>query len=112
MSCSFDNPHPPKNLTKNDYVYDILVLHINFADYRNNPHHLCLAVYYLPENFRPKPMPHGNSRDNKPFFTMLPSTMAAIKSESKHSGPKQVIEKISSSMGGVLSATDVSVTTK
>ena len=33
--------------------------------------------------------------------------MAAIKSESKCTGPKQVVEKISSSMGGMLSASDM-----
>ena len=33
--------------------------------------------------------------------------MAMIKSESKCSGPKQVIERISSSMGGMLSVTDM-----
>ena len=80
---------------------------VPFADHRNNPHRLCMAVYYLPKNFQPQPMPHGNSRDNKPYFSTLPSTMAMIKNESKHSGPKQVIESISSSMGGILSATDM-----
>ena len=85
----------------------MFLLYCTFADYRNNPHRLCLVVYYLPEDFQPQPVPHGNSRDDKPFFATLPSTMAVIKRESKHSGPKQVIERVSSSMGGILSATDM-----
>lgn len=78
-----------------------------FADFQNNPHRLCMAVYYLPKNFKPKPVPHGNSRGSKPFFSTLPSTMAMIKPECEKSGPKQVIQRVSSNMGGVLSATDM-----
>ena len=81
---------------------------ILFADSKNNPHRLCMAVYYLPDNFHPKPIPHGNSKGDKPFFPTLPSTMAMIKHESTDKGPKRVVEKVSSSLGGVLSASDIS----
>ena len=67
-----------------------------------------MVVYYLPDNFQPKPLPHGNSKCDKPFLSTLPSTMAKIRQECKSSGPKRVIEKVSSSVGGVLSATDIS----
>ena len=102
-------PPPQKEQPKPTLImhYQWLSLCCTFADHRNNPHRLCMAVYYLPKNFQPQPVPHGNSRDNKPYFSTLPSTMAVIKNESKHSGPKQVIQRISSSMGGILSATDM-----
>lgn len=67
-----------------------------------------MAVYYLPDNFIPKPVPHGNSRDDKPFYSTLPSTMARIKHEcSDGKGPKKVVQEVSSSFGGVASATDI-----
>ena len=79
-----------------------------FADSKNNPHRLCMAVYYLPENFNPKPVAHGNSKEDKPFFSTLPSTMARIKHEcSDARGPKKVVQEVSNSYGGVLSATDI-----
>ena len=79
-----------------------------FADSKNNPHRLCMAVYYLPENFNPKPVAHGNSKEDKPFFSTLPSTMARIKHEcSDAKGPKKVVQEVSNTYGGVLSATDI-----
>lgn len=79
-----------------------------FTDSKNNPHRLCMAVYYLPDGFKPKPVPHGNSKDDKPFFSTLPSTMARIKHEcSEAKGPKKVVQEVSSSFGRVLSATDM-----
>ena len=32
---------------------------ILLADSKNNPHRLCMAVYYLPHNFHPKPVPQA-----------------------------------------------------
>ena len=79
-----------------------------FADSKNNPHRLCMAVYYLPENFNPKPVAHGNSKEDKPFFSTLPSTMARIKHEcSDAKGLKKVVQEVSNTYGGVLSATDI-----
>ena len=50
-------------------------------------------------------MPHGNStKSNKPFLGTLPSTMAMIKKECNKIGPKRVIEKVSSQLGGMVSA--------
>ena len=67
-----------------------------------------MAVYYLPDNFHPKPVPHGNSKEDKPFFSTLPSTMARIKHEcSEAKGPKKVIQEVSADFGGVLSVTDI-----
>ena len=67
-----------------------------------------MAVYYLPDIFVPKPVPHGNSQDDKPFYSTLPSTMARIKQEcSSAKGPKKVVQEVSNSFGGVASATDI-----
>ena len=67
-----------------------------------------MAVYYLPEDFNPKPVPHGNSKEDKPFLSTLPSTMARIKHEcSVAKGLKKVVQEVSASFGGILSATDI-----
>ena len=64
-----------------------------------------MIVYYIPENFEPKFQPHGNSKSDRPFYPTLPSTLQAI-SESQKVGNKQIVSDISSSVGGVLSASD------
>jgi hypothetical protein len=77
-------------------------------DAANHPHRLCLVTYYLPENFQPTVLPHGNSKQNKPYYPTLPSTMSAIKEQfqSGKDGPKRVISEVSSMVGGVLCASD------
>ena len=77
-------------------------------DADNHPHRLCLVTYYLPENFEPTVLPHGNSQQNKPYYPTLPSTMSAIKEQclSGKEGPKQVVSEVSSMVGGVLCASD------
>lgn len=77
-----------------------------FSDVSNKPHQYCLAVYYLPPNFEPKAVPHGNSKTERPFFPTLPSTMEKIKQECTASGPKQVVSSVSNCVGGVMNATD------
>ena len=62
-------------------------------------------MYYIPENFKPKVQPHGNSKSDKPFYPTLPSTLKAI-TESKSVSNKQILSDVSSSVGGILSASD------
>ena len=53
-------------------------------------------------------MPYGNSKEDKPFFSTLPITMARIKHEcSVAKGPKKFVQEVSASVGGMLSATDI-----
>ena len=101
--CSFLCRH---SFQFDDYVFTTLYCFI--TDSKNNPHHLCMAVYYLPDNFEPTPTPHGNSKEDRPFFSTLPSTMARIKHEcSVAKGPKKVVQEVSASVGGMVSATDI-----
>ena len=58
----------------------------------------------MPEGFEPKIQPHGNSKQQKPYYPTLPSTLAAIANDS--GGPKEIISKVSASVGGVLAAND------
>ena len=76
-----------------------------FTDSNKQPHHLCLVVYYIPEGFEPKVQPHGNSKSDKPYYPTLPSTLKAI-SESHSISNKQILSEVSSSVGGVLCASD------
>ena len=63
-------------------------------------------VYYVPRDYTPKVLPHGNSKSKKPFYPTLPSTMSAIKAECQSGGPKEVLGKVSASVGGILAAQD------
>lgn len=65
-------------------------------------HHLCLLVYRLPHGFVPHISSHGNSKEDKPFFSTWKSTISRIK-EAK--GPKAVVEILSKDVGGMLGAT-------
>ena len=58
----------------------------------------------MPEGFEPKIQPHGNSKQQKPYYPTIPSTLAAIANDS--GGPKEIISKVSASVGGVLAAND------
>ena len=82
-----------------------MVFGLSYIDSKKQPHHLCLIVYYVPEDFEPKLQPHGNSKSDKPFYPTLPSTLQAI-SGSHAAGNKQILSDVSSSVGGVLSASD------
>lgn len=85
----------------------IVKLKINFTDPFNQPHHLCLVVYYIPEDFKPPLLPHGNSRQETPFFPTLPSTIAVMKKQcASGSGPKDTVGTVSAMVGGVVSARD------
>ena len=68
----------------------ILPIVIIIIDSKKRPHHLCLIVYYIPENFEPKLQPHGNSKSDRPFYPTLPSTLQAI-SESQKVGNKLLV---------------------
>ena len=71
-----------------------------FSDSKKQPHRLCLMVNYMPDDFQPpKLAPHGNSKSSKPYF---PTTITAITTSS----PKEILSDVSSSVGGVLAATD------
>lgn len=70
------------------------------------PHPLCMVVYRIPEGFIPAIKSHGNSKEDKPFYATLPSTISKIKEECASKGPKEVIEHVSVCVGGVLGASD------
>lgn len=77
------------------------------SDHNNQPHQYCLAVYYLPSDFHPQPVPHGNSKSSASFYPTLPSTMQQMREECKKgSGPKKVISQVSAGVGGIVSASD------
>ena len=65
---------------------------------------MCLIVYYIPDGFEPKVQPHGNSKQQTPYYPTLPSTLKAIADGS--GGPKEIVSKVSASVGGVLAAND------
>ena len=66
-----------------------------------------MVVYYVPDDFKPTIQPHGNSKHGKAFFPTLPSTLSAIKEQCMSSkGPKEVVSKVSSAVGGVKNALD------
>ena len=78
-----------------------------FVDAANQPHHLCLVVYYLAKNFTPVIVPHGNSKKQKPFFPTLPSTIPAMKEQcASGAGPKEIVSSVSAMVGGVTHASD------
>ena len=58
----------------------------------------------MPEGFEPKVQPHGNSKQDKPYYPTLPSTLEAIANDS--GGPKDIVSKVSTSVGGVLACSD------
>ena len=80
-------------------------MHISHTDASNNPHHLCLLVYRMPQGFIPSIAPHGNSKEKIPFYPTWPSTMSQIKEESLVKGPKAAVEGLSLKVGGLLGAT-------
>jgi len=63
-----------------------------------------MVVYYIPEGFVPKVMPHGNLKSESPFFGTLPSTSKAIKEKCSSLGPKAVVAAVGESVGGILNA--------
>ena len=73
-----------------------------FSDASGNPHHLCLAVYYIPRGFSPTASPHGNAKSKIPYHPTWPSTRELIKQECNVHGPKRVVQSVSSKVGGVM----------
>lgn len=74
-----------------------------FADAQNNPHHLCMVIYYIPPEFCPKIASHGNSKDRtREHHTTWASTREIIKSEPSCSGPKATVARVSTKVGGLL----------
>ena len=66
-----------------------------------------MVVYYVPDGFTPTIQPHGNSKRGKAFFPTLPSTLSAIKEECvRGKGPKEVVSRVSSAVGGIKNALD------
>ena len=60
------------------------------VDSQKQPHKLCLIVYHMPEGFEPKVQPHGNSKQQKPYYPTLPSTLEAMANDS--GGPKEIVK--------------------
>lgn len=75
-----------------------------FADAKFNLHKYCLAVYYMPSNFIPTILSHGNAKSSKPFYPTIPSTVERIKQESTSIGPKETVAVVSCKVGGILDA--------
>ena len=65
-------------------------------------HHLCAASYWFPKGKLPTPTPHGNSKSNVAFYPTWPSTREKLKKEAQAYGPKEAVNSISSSSGGVM----------
>lgn len=74
------------------------------TDNHGSRHPLCLLAYCMPKNFKPFAKPHGNSKCSKPYYATCPSTMHMLKTESKESGPKEVVSAVSLEVGGVIGA--------
>ena len=72
-----------------------------FTDNNGNPHHLCLAVYYIPAGFKPIVSAHGNSNDLKPFHPTWPSTRQRIKEECNKQGLKETVSIVHLKLVGV-----------
>jgi len=78
---------------------------IFIADNSGNPHHLCMAIYHNPPDFKPIISSHGNSKTpGKPFHPIWPSTKESIKEESKGIGLKETVSVVSSRAGGTIGA--------
>ena len=69
------------------------------TDKSYSPHPFCLVIYYIPEGFIPKVMPHGNSKSEPPLFGTLPSTFKANKEKGSSLGPKAVVASVGESAG-------------
>ena len=95
----------PSSLLYIGIVPIITLYYLIFTDATNNPHHLCLLVYRLPQGFVPSITPPGNSREKSPFYPTWPSTMEQIKQESLVKGPRAADERLSLKAGGLLGAT-------
>ena len=65
---------------------------------------MCFIIHYIPEGFEPKVQPHGNSKQQAPYYPTLPSTLEAIANDS--GGPKEISSNVSASVGGVLAVYD------
>ena len=63
-----------------------------------------MLTYYIPAGFRPYAQPHGNSKTARPFHPTWASTMEIIKKGSVSKGPKDIVSKVSESVGGVMGA--------
>lgn len=75
------------------------------SDHKGNPHHLCLVVYYLPDNFQPVVAAHGNSMfKSREFHTTWASTKRLIETTAHSCGPKATVSKVQRDMGGVLNS--------
>ena len=78
-----------------------------YADSKNQPHNLCMVIYYVPDGFTPSVQPHRNSKHGKAFFPTFPNTLSAIKEQCvSGKGPKEVVSKVSSAVGGIKNALD------
>ena len=74
------------------------------VDSHKQPHKLCFIIDYIPEGFEPKVQPHDNSKQQAPYYPTLPSTLETIANDS--GGPKEILSKVSATVGGVLAAYD------
>ena len=77
---------------------------VNCVDSNGDLHHLCIASYRFPKGKIPQALPHGNSKSDVAFHPTWPSTMAKIKKEAKIHGPKDTVNNVSSSSGGMIKA--------
>ena len=76
----------------------------HYIDANGDIHHLCLASYRFPKGVTPKVIAHGNSKSSSPFHPTWPSAMAKIKKKACKHGPKETVNSISSTSGGMIFA--------
>ena len=75
-----------------------------YTDADNNPHHLVLVTYRMPQGFTPVVKCHGNSTTSTPFHPTWFSTKRMIKGKCTKEGPKSLVGTLSSQAGGMLEA--------
>ena len=77
---------------------------IFLVDSQKQSHKFCFIIYYIPKDFEPKAQLHRSSKQQTPYYPTFPSTLEAIANDS--GGPKEILNKVSASVGGVLAAND------
>ena len=75
-----------------------------FTDVSNNPHHLALVTFHIPQGYIPTVKSHGNSKGSVPFHPTWSSTKKEIKDRCTTEGPKGTVASLSANVGGILQA--------
>lgn len=73
-------------------------------DSNGERHNITLLQYISPGPTEVAVKPHGKSKLSEPYLRTSESTLRALKSELKHTTPKEAIEKVSKEKGGEMFA--------